>query len=93
MNEEYDELLLHCEIRWSSKGKVLSCFWTLKNSVYLFLSEINELPTERECLLNDDWLNDLAFLVDTSHLNFLNARLQGKENCSNICAMTFMHFK
>ena len=87
LNEEYGELLIHCEVRWLSKGKVLSRFWALKNSVYLFLSEIDELPTERECLQNDDWLNDVAFLVDiTSHLNSLNARLQEKDKLfTNMC--------
>ncbi|KII64008.1 General transcription factor II-I repeat domain-containing protein 2A [Thelohanellus kitauei] len=45
MNEEYGELLLHCEVRWLSKGKVLSRFWALKNSIYLFLSEIDESHT------------------------------------------------
>ena len=87
LNEEYGELLIHCKVRWLSKGKVLSRFWALKNSVCLFLSEIDEFPTERECLQNDDWLNDLAFLVDiTSHLNSLNARLQGKDKLfTNLC--------
>lgn len=30
MNEEYGELLLHCEISWLPKGEVLSRFWALK---------------------------------------------------------------
>ncbi|KII74578.1 hypothetical protein RF11_16188 [Thelohanellus kitauei] len=77
---EYGELLLHCEVRWISKGKVLSHFWALKNSTYLFLFETDELQTEREYILNDDWLNDLAFMVDiTFHLNCLNEMLQGKD--------------
>ncbi|KII61719.1 hypothetical protein RF11_06675 [Thelohanellus kitauei] len=37
MNEEYGELLLHCEVRWLSKGKVLSRFWALKNNAFLTL--------------------------------------------------------
>ena len=51
------------------------------------MSEIDELPTERECLQNDDRLNDLVFLVDiTPHLNSLNARLQGKDKLfTNLC--------
>lgn len=61
LQEEYGELLLHCDVRWLSKGKVLSRFWELKESIYLFLSEIDELPTERECIVCDEWLRDLAF--------------------------------
>lgn len=92
LQEEYGELLLHCDVRWLSKGKVLSRFWELKESIYLFLSEIDDLPTERQCIVCDEWLNDLAFLVDiTSQLNALNVNLQGNEKlftnlCDNIAA-------
>lgn len=87
LQEEYGELLFHCDVRWLSRGKLLSRFWELKESAYLFLSEIDDLPTERECIVCDDWLNDLAFLVDiTSHLNKLNVSLQGKEKLfTNLC--------
>ncbi|KII69984.1 hypothetical protein RF11_09851 [Thelohanellus kitauei] len=70
MNEEYDELLLHCEVRWLPKGKVCQIFGH-KNIIYLFLSETDELQTEQEYILNDEWLNDLALLGDTmSHLKY-----------------------
>ncbi|KII61093.1 hypothetical protein RF11_05810 [Thelohanellus kitauei] len=69
MNEEYGELRLHCEVRWLSKGRVL---------IYLFLSEKDELQAEREYILNDDWLNDLAFMVDI--------KLDGKDKLfTNLC--------
>jgi len=53
----------------------------------LFLYEIDDLPTEHECIVCDEWLNDLAFLVDiTSDLNTLNVSLQGKEKLfTNLC--------
>ena len=49
--------------------------------------EINELPDERKLLADDDWLNDLAFLVDiTAHLNVLNLKLQGANKLfSHMC--------
>ena len=62
IGQHYGELLLHCEVRWLSKGMVLSRFWSLKDSVHQFLTEINELSEERKYLLDDEWLNDLAFL-------------------------------
>ena len=74
-------------MRWFSKGMVLSRFWSLKDSVHQFLTEINELSEERKYLLDDEWLNDLAFLVDiTSHLNDLNVKLQGSSKLfTNMC--------
>ena len=52
-----------------------------------FLKEIDELPKERECLEDNEWLNDLAFLVDiTDHLNVLNTKLQGRDKLfSDMC--------
>ena len=87
IQQEYGELLMYCEVRWLSKGKVLSRFWLLKDSVYQFLAEIDELSVEREFLVNSEWLNDLAFLVDiTGHLNALNLKLQGSSKLfTNMC--------
>lgn len=87
LDEEYGELLLHCEVRWLSKGKVLSRFWGLKNHIMEFLAEIKELPAECECLASNEWVNDLAFLVDiTDHLNNLNLKLQGSNKLfTNLC--------
>ncbi|KII61894.1 hypothetical protein RF11_01676 [Thelohanellus kitauei] len=62
MRTEYRELLLHSEVQWLSLGKFLTCFKTLKNGIYLFLFETNELQTEREDILKNDLLNDLAFM-------------------------------
>ena len=61
-------------LRTSSKK-----FWKLKHIVHDFL-EKNELPKERVLLCNENWLLDLAFLVDiTSHLNHFNLTLRGKD--------------
>ena len=76
---EYGELVLPCEVRWLLRGQVLKRFWKLKKTVHDFLEEKNELPEERALLRDNNWLLDLAFLVDlTSHLNDLNLKLQGK---------------
>ena len=45
-----------------------------------FLREIDELPKERECLKDNEWLNNLAFLVDiTNHFNVLHTILQSSD--------------
>ena len=53
--------------------------------------QINELPTEREYLTNNEWLNDLGFLVDiTGNLNNLNVQLQGSNKlfCATIVLLS-----
>ncbi|KAI0979346.1 hypothetical protein GJ496_001686 [Pomphorhynchus laevis] len=68
-----------CEVQWLSRGRCLSRFWKLENAIYDFLKNNNELPSERDLLINDNWLFDFSFLVDiSSHLNELNLRLQDK---------------
>ena len=67
-------------MRWLSKGQVLKTFWKSKHIVHDFLEKKDELAEERALLCNENWLLDLAFLVDiTSHLNYLNLKLQGKD--------------
>lgn len=94
LEQEQGELLLHCDVRWLSRGRVLSRFWVLKDSILQFLKEINELPQERACLESDQWLNDLAFLVDIiNHLNALNLKLQGSNKLFTHLVNDVMSFK
>ena len=76
-----------CEVRWLSNGKFRSRFWALQNSVYLFLSEINELLTEREHLLNDN----LAFLVDLSFKLFQCETSRKRQTVQKF--VTYLHKK
>lgn len=73
----YGDLLLHANVRWLSRGKVLQRFVDLLPQIKTFLSTRNE---EYEELSDDAWLLDLGFLTDlTAKLNALNLELQGKD--------------
>lgn len=73
---EYADLLLHTEVRWLSRGKVLVRFLSLINEIKLFLASRNE---EYPQLTDPSWLADLGFLTDiTVKLNELNLEIQGK---------------
>ena len=51
----------------------------LKQAAHDFLEEKNELPHERALVCDNNWLFNLAFLVDVSnHLNDLNMKLKYK---------------
>ncbi|XP_029656655.1 zinc finger BED domain-containing protein 5-like [Octopus sinensis] len=72
----YGDLPLHCDIRWLSKGLILSRFRELLSYIKEFSKENNK---NWHFLENPVWLINLAFLTDiTSKLNELNLELQGK---------------
>ena len=73
---EYGDLLLHTEVRWLSRGKILQRFLSLLAEIKAFM----ETREEDTTLLTDaEWLLDLAFLTDvTEKINHLNLELQGK---------------
>ena len=63
IESEFTALLLHCEIRWLSKGKALKRLLMLKN----------------EAVSNDRWLLKLCYFIDLfEKLNELNLSLQGE---------------
>jgi hypothetical protein len=82
---EFKHLLLHAEVRWLSRGKVVQRLFQLRHELLVFLTDHDlQLATH---LADNLWLAKLAYLADIfNHLNALNASLQGKD--SNILKTT-----
>jgi len=91
-DEEYGDLILHCEVLCLSRGHVLKRLWNLKHIVHDLLEEKDELPKKTALLCNENWLLDLAFFVDvTSLVNCLNLKLQGKGKLFPSLVMISVH--
>lgn len=63
------DLILHMEMRWLSRGWILSRFWALIEEIKEFSNSNSKNPTLAKTIdkLNDpSWLLDLAFLTDVS---------------------------
>ncbi|MBN3322404.1 ZBED5 protein, partial [Atractosteus spatula] len=76
MGSEHVQLLLHTEVRWLSRGRVLTRLFELHSEVQMFL---HDQKSPLASLFDDPvWLVKLAFLADIfTHLNELNMGLQG----------------
>ncbi|QQP54701.1 Uncharacterized protein FKW44_007616, partial [Caligus rogercresseyi] len=76
LSAEYRDLLLHTDIRWLSRGRILLRFLSLLSEIKDFMKSRDE---DTSMLEDTAWLLDLAFLTDiTGKLNNLNRALQGK---------------
>lgn len=76
MGSEHVQLLLHTEVRWLSRGKVLLRLFELHREVQMFLQDTN-FPLS-DIFEDAVWLSQLAYLSDIfSRLNDLNLGLQG----------------
>jgi glutaredoxin-related protein len=71
---DYDYASYYCEVRWLSKGQMLKRFYDLRQDIADFIDiKRNTINQEKD----DEWVCDLAFLVDvTGYLNELNLKLQ-----------------
>uniref|UniRef100_A0A3B3Y521 SPIN-DOC-like zinc-finger domain-containing protein n=1 Tax=Poecilia mexicana TaxID=48701 RepID=A0A3B3Y521_9TELE len=78
VGNNYHGLLLHSNVRWLSRGKVLSRFAACLNEIRNFL-EMKGI--EHPELVETEWLLKFYYLVDmTEHLNQLNVKMQGIGN-------------
>lgn len=75
MMSEHSALLFHTEVRWLSRGKVLTRLFELRHEVQVFFEDN---PFRLGSKLHDsDWLSALAYLSDIfSQINKLNLSLQ-----------------
>uniref|UniRef100_A0A3Q3AU70 HAT C-terminal dimerisation domain-containing protein n=1 Tax=Kryptolebias marmoratus TaxID=37003 RepID=A0A3Q3AU70_KRYMA len=78
VGNSYPSLLLHSNVRWLLRVKVLSRFAACMSEIQTFFKMKNvEYPE----LANTEWLLKFFYLVDmTEHLNQLNVKMQGVGN-------------
>ncbi|KAJ7986678.1 hypothetical protein DPEC_G00342390 [Dallia pectoralis] len=82
MSAEHQDLLLHYDVRWLSKGKALERFCGLREEIITFLrsSKQKKAETHLSRILDHNFLADACFLSDIfKHLNDLNLGLQGRD--------------
>lgn len=78
MDAKYESLLLHTEIRWLSRGKVLCRLLELKDELLCYFrnAAVDKFAKNFE---NDIWCAKLAYLADIfKYLNSVNTSIQGK---------------
>ncbi|XP_071059414.1 zinc finger BED domain-containing protein 5-like [Pseudochaenichthys georgianus] len=78
----HDDLLLHNEVHWLSKGKAFEPFIELRDQVVEFVKQSKSKgAADYLCIMRDKtYMSNVVFLADIfSHLNALNLQLQGKE--------------
>ncbi|XP_072115598.1 SCAN domain-containing protein 3-like [Mobula birostris] len=83
MSAEYKDLLLHIDVRWLSKGRVLERVCDLRDELVSFLSSLQSQKAQgfKRFLSDNKVMARVLFLCDImSHLNQLNLQLQGNNH-------------
>lgn len=77
MESDHYTLIIHTEVRWLSKGRVLSRFYELREELLVYFTM--EQVEYSDYLCDEFWCSKLAYLADIfEHLNQLNLSMQGE---------------
>jgi len=81
MGSEHEQLFLHSEFLWLSRGNVLTRFFELADGVRILLCDgKHKIFILRKKFNEFSWLYKIANLADLfTHLNVLNMKLQGPD--------------
>lgn len=78
MESPHVALILHTEVRWLSRGRVLSRVHELKEEMLTFFT-LEEKIEFCELLADETWCGKLCYLADIfEHLNNVNTSMQGR---------------
>ncbi|KAF2346245.1 hypothetical protein FHG87_023000 [Trinorchestia longiramus] len=78
LGTDYKTLLFHIEVRWLSKGNMLSRLYKLRDEVEIFLQKQKQ-DKLYETFREEDFQLSLAYLVDFFEaINNLNMKIQGR---------------
>ncbi|XP_049734667.1 zinc finger MYM-type protein 6 isoform X1 [Elephas maximus indicus] len=76
MGCEHVNLPLHAEVRWISRGRILTRLFELRHEIEMFLTQKHS--DLAKCFRDEEWVAKLAYLSDIfSLINELNSSLQG----------------
>ncbi|KAJ8721019.1 hypothetical protein PYW08_006484 [Mythimna loreyi] len=79
MNSEHETLLFHTEVRWLSKGNMLSRLYEIREEVKIFLTNKENELLDQFC--EPEYIIRFAYLVDFfAQINKLYLQLQGSGN-------------
>ena len=78
LGSEHTSLLLHTEVRWLSRGKIVERVFKLREKLSIFLQEHN--AGLASLVADEIWLGKLAYLADIfNFLNQINLSLHGRD--------------
>ena len=91
IDADYGDMIYFSGVRWLSRNQMLKRFYDLRHVFKSFTVSKNKFVLELD---DENWLTDLAFLVDlTAHLNESSMHLGGENQLINTMVQTITAFQ